>query len=589
HDREHNAVIPKVTDFGIAKLMDDIGEGYTDTGVAMGTIKYMAPEQIIDSKNVDPRADIYSLGVMLYFMATARLPFKGESQMVIYKQLHEAPPPPSSFYPLISPPLEYVILKCLEREREKRYRSCAELSHALSRALLESSGAASAENPGTLTSAEVQEVMRSLEDSDSHTSFVGASISISNLSQESSFLLDRRVDEKEGQKVKQARASSGLIPGVTPAQRAPSSGEHTQVRAASRADFDASQQDVEKDSGSKPDHTLEAARPRADSGEGLTSVVPAEARSVSDAHGHRQDQAERDFSAESDADSSSSRARLRKKPKPVEKAKPAHVTEAEAEAWVQGGYQSFGDLNTPSRSRLAFWLIGLVVLGSLGLVGFLIYGGGGRKPIASVGADAGTTMHKPGSACTEEGQRDICYEGPAETRDREPCLAGQQICRKGKWTRCLGQILPKEELCNDKDDDCDGKVDEIFAKKGQGCVDKEGACTRLGKHVCAPSKKSLLCDTKGFEIPKKVRHVYLFGKPKSKRIVLRYAGQRTDLMGSSCIEISSAVSVDVKLSGYFICKFRIPFRNATYQVRMRRYSPMVLAPAPSYCARKVKK
>jgi serine/threonine protein kinase len=129
-------MIPKVADFGIAKAIDEQDDGLTRTGASLGTLKYMAPEQFLDSKHVDQRADIYSLGVLLFLLLTGRLPFRGDSQVVLYKQMHEGPPSPRSLNPEISEFLEHVLLRCLSTMPEQRYASCDELARALAMAML---------------------------------------------------------------------------------------------------------------------------------------------------------------------------------------------------------------------------------------------------------------------------------------------------------------------------------------------------------------------------------------------------------------------------------------------------------------------
>lgn len=119
-------ITPKLADFGIAKILDDLGER-TTTGTTLGTIKYISPEQIRDSKSVDHRADIYSFGVMLYRMATGAYPFVGSMESVMFKQLYEAPPRPREHNPSISPELEELILQCLTKEPEDRFPNCSEV------------------------------------------------------------------------------------------------------------------------------------------------------------------------------------------------------------------------------------------------------------------------------------------------------------------------------------------------------------------------------------------------------------------------------------------------------------------------------
>jgi hypothetical protein len=119
----------KIMDFGIARSLST--KGITGAGVMIGTPEYMSPEQV-EGKDVDQRTDIYSLGVILYEMVTGRVPFEGDTALsVAHKHKYETPPEPKEFNPQITEDLNRVILKCLEKEREKRYQSAGELRSAL--------------------------------------------------------------------------------------------------------------------------------------------------------------------------------------------------------------------------------------------------------------------------------------------------------------------------------------------------------------------------------------------------------------------------------------------------------------------------
>ncbi|MCA1828540.1 MAG: serine/threonine protein kinase [Myxococcales bacterium] len=125
----------KVVDFGIARVTDDEGNstGKTQTGMVMGTPAYMSPEQGSgQTTKIDGRSDIYSLGCMMYQMATGRLPFPGSNfGEVLIGHLQQAPAPPRSLKPEIPEAYEAVILKCLEKRQEDRYQSMKELKHAI--------------------------------------------------------------------------------------------------------------------------------------------------------------------------------------------------------------------------------------------------------------------------------------------------------------------------------------------------------------------------------------------------------------------------------------------------------------------------
>jgi serine/threonine protein kinase/tetratricopeptide (TPR) repeat protein len=121
-DREGNV---RIMDFGIARSV--AARGITGAGVMIGTPEYMSPEQV-DGKEADQRADIYSLGIILFEMLTGHLPFEGDTPLsVAVKQKTERPPDPKGLNTQIPDELGRIILKCLEKPKEKRYQSVAEI------------------------------------------------------------------------------------------------------------------------------------------------------------------------------------------------------------------------------------------------------------------------------------------------------------------------------------------------------------------------------------------------------------------------------------------------------------------------------
>lgn len=132
---QDGAELVKVLDFGISKQLDDsrtVSEERTQTGIMLGTLEYMAPEQIRSTKGVDARADIWSLGVTLYRLLTGKLPFHGSSPgdtaaLVLGSQ----PAHPASLRPEIPEGLGTLILKCLEKQPDQRFGSARELIAAL--------------------------------------------------------------------------------------------------------------------------------------------------------------------------------------------------------------------------------------------------------------------------------------------------------------------------------------------------------------------------------------------------------------------------------------------------------------------------
>ncbi|MEE8524809.1 MAG: protein kinase [Thermoanaerobaculia bacterium] len=120
---------PVVMDFGLARELD--GAGLTIAGQVLGTPEYMAPERLLGNE-IDPRCDVYSLGVILFELATGRPPFTGESIFEIArKQIHEPPPRPTELNAEVPPWLEKVILDMLAKQPEDRIQSVSEVRSRL--------------------------------------------------------------------------------------------------------------------------------------------------------------------------------------------------------------------------------------------------------------------------------------------------------------------------------------------------------------------------------------------------------------------------------------------------------------------------
>src|SRR5256885_7251284 len=136
----------KLLDFGLAKLLPEhrriaslshVSASYdattqdahlTSTGVAMGTVSYMSPDQV-RGEELDERTDLFSLGLVLYEMATGKQAFIGNTSGVIFEAiLNRTPPPAARLNPAISPQLEQIICKALEKNRTLRYRAAADMS-----------------------------------------------------------------------------------------------------------------------------------------------------------------------------------------------------------------------------------------------------------------------------------------------------------------------------------------------------------------------------------------------------------------------------------------------------------------------------
>ncbi|MDR1513589.1 MAG: Stk1 family PASTA domain-containing Ser/Thr kinase [Propionibacteriaceae bacterium] len=125
----------KVMDFGIARAVSDTAASMTQTAAVIGTPQYLSPEQI-RGETVDRRADIYSTGCLLYELLSGRPPFLGDEPVSLaYQHVRELPVPPSQIDPVVTPLMDAIVLKALEKDPANRYQTAREMAEDIQRLL----------------------------------------------------------------------------------------------------------------------------------------------------------------------------------------------------------------------------------------------------------------------------------------------------------------------------------------------------------------------------------------------------------------------------------------------------------------------
>ena len=124
----------KLTDFGVARMQDS-GDATRTQGNMVGTLKYMSPEQVQGQK-IDSRADLFSVGIVLYQLLTDKRPFDGDNDFsIIHQIIGHTPAPPSSFNPGLPSAIDAVVARALAKDREQRFATARDFSSALQSAI----------------------------------------------------------------------------------------------------------------------------------------------------------------------------------------------------------------------------------------------------------------------------------------------------------------------------------------------------------------------------------------------------------------------------------------------------------------------
>ena len=180
----------EVVDFGVAKIQEDVNRRINLTGanIIVGTPRYMSPEQC-EEKPVDARSDIYSLGIVLYEMLSNEAPFKGDSSTrMLVAHAHEPPEPLRSKRPDLSPEIEAVVMRALEKDPARRPQSAGEFA----REFQEAAGLGQPAQAGTNRAGAFSRISVPIGEEDKLTTPVAAQASVADVSEDEATIVRQR-------------------------------------------------------------------------------------------------------------------------------------------------------------------------------------------------------------------------------------------------------------------------------------------------------------------------------------------------------------------------------------------------------------
>jgi serine/threonine protein kinase len=207
--RPNGKACVKVIDFGISKMAAKDGADLTNSGAVVGSPLYMSPEQMMQSKDVDVRSDVWAMGVVLYELVTGRVPFEGEMfTQIVGRVLNHEPLPPSGVRPELPQWLDAIVMRCLRKKPEERFQSIGELSAALQ--------ARTAAAAGAMTDPAFVDTVRALSGPSPSSAGEGASTTLaqSTWGQTSGRLSRPRRQARTGTFIGLLAAAAALVLGV---------------------------------------------------------------------------------------------------------------------------------------------------------------------------------------------------------------------------------------------------------------------------------------------------------------------------------------------------------------------------------------